>query len=87
MMSRHEIGCPNRVKTGSTSPAIQARVAIQGALDPVVLRSGGKALDAAIDGILQAWGKGPLIFNLGHGIFPDTPIAHVEQALKRIRGQ
>jgi len=60
---------------------------IQGALDPVVLRSGGRALDAAIDRILEAWGRGPLIFNLGHGIFPDTPIAHVEQALKRIRGQ
>jgi uroporphyrinogen decarboxylase len=59
---------------------------IQGALDPVVLRSGGKALDHAVGRILEAWGQGPLIFNLGHGIFPDTPIAHVEQALKRIRG-
>jgi len=60
---------------------------IQGALDPVVLRSGGKALDDAVCRILEAWGQGPLIFNLGHGIFPDTPIEHVEQALKRIRGQ
>ncbi|MEI9903806.1 MAG: uroporphyrinogen decarboxylase [Asticcacaulis sp.] len=58
---------------------------IQGALDPVALRSGGAALDAAVDAILAAWGQGPLIFNLGHGIFPDTPIAHVEQVLKRIR--
>jgi uroporphyrinogen decarboxylase len=60
---------------------------IQGALDPVVLRSGGKALNDAVGRILDAWGQGPLIFNLGHGIFPDTPIAHVEQALKRIRSQ
>ncbi|WKL58298.1 uroporphyrinogen decarboxylase [Asticcacaulis sp. ZE23SCel15] len=59
---------------------------IQGALDPVVLRSGGVALDAAIDRLLEAWGQGPYIFNLGHGIFLDTPIAHVENALKRIRG-
>ena len=59
---------------------------IQGALDPVVLRSGGKALDEAVDRILDAWGQGPLIFNLGHGIFPDTPMDHVAQALKRIRG-
>ena len=58
---------------------------IQGALDPVVLRSGGASLDAAVDTLLDAWGQGPLIFNLGHGIFPDTPIAHVEQVLKRIR--
>ena len=64
---------------------LQKKVPIQGALDPVVLRSGGKALDQAIDLILASWGQGPLIFNLGHGIFPDTPIAHVEQALKRIR--
>lgn len=59
---------------------------IQGALDPVVLRSGGKALDAAVEALLEAWGQGPYIFNLGHGIFPDTPITHVEQVLKRIRG-
>ncbi len=59
---------------------------IQGALDPVVLRSGGKALDHAVGRILEAWGQGPLIFNLGHGIFPDTPMDHVAQALKRIRG-
>jgi len=58
---------------------------IQGALDPVVLRSGGRALDQAVDSILDAWGDGPLIFNLGHGIFPDTPMDHVAQALKRIR--
>ena len=64
---------------------LQKKVPIQGALDPVVLRSGGKALDQAIDLIIESWGQGPLIFNLGHGIFPDTPIAHVEQALKRIR--
>ncbi len=65
---------------------LQAQKPIQGALDPVALRSGGAALDAQIDGILEAWGHGPLIFNLGHGIFPDTPIANVERALKRIRG-
>lgn len=64
---------------------LQARTAIQGALDPVVLRSGGPALDEAVDRLRGAWGQGPYIFNLGHGIFPDTPIEHVEQALRRIR--
>ncbi len=66
--------------------ALQKDCPIQGALDPVVLRSGGVALDAAVDRIIAAWGQGPLIFNLGHGIFPDTPIANVERALQRIRG-
>jgi uroporphyrinogen decarboxylase len=60
---------------------------IQGALDPLLLRVGGKALDARVDQLLEAWGSGPWIFNLGHGILPDVPIAHVEQVLKRIGAQ
>lgn len=77
------LGTATPLKLGAR---LQAKKPIQGALDPVALRAGGAALDAQIDGILAAWGQGPLIFNLGHGIFPDTPIAYVEQALKRIRG-
>jgi uroporphyrinogen decarboxylase len=59
---------------------------VQGNLDPLALRAGGAALDRGIDAILQSLGDGPLIFNLGHGIMPDTPVAHVEQMLKRLRG-
>ena len=65
---------------------VQSRVAVQGNLDPLVLLAGGAALDRAVDDILASYGKGPLIFNLGHGILPSTPIAHVEQTLRRIRG-
>jgi uroporphyrinogen decarboxylase len=60
---------------------------IQGALDPLLLRVGGKALDARVDQLMEAWGDGPWIFNLGHGILPDVPIAHVERVLKRIGAQ
>jgi uroporphyrinogen decarboxylase len=66
--------------------AIQQRRPIQGALDPLLLRAGGEALDRRIDAYLEAWGSGPWIFNLGHGILPDTPIAHVERSLERIKG-
>jgi len=62
----------------------QAGKTIQGALDPLALRAGGPALDDQIDELVAAWESGPWIFNLGHGILPDTPIAHVETALKRI---
>ncbi|MFN4288311.1 MAG: uroporphyrinogen decarboxylase [Brevundimonas sp.] len=57
---------------------------IQGALDPLLLRAGGPLLDRRVDELMAAWGEGPWVFNLGHGILPDTPIAHVEQVLKRI---
>jgi uroporphyrinogen decarboxylase len=58
---------------------------LQGNLDPIVLIAGGAALDRAVDTILEATAGKPQIFNLGHGILPETPIAHVEQLLKRIR--
>jgi uroporphyrinogen decarboxylase len=65
---------------------VQTRVAVQGNLDPLVLITGGDALNRAIDDVLANFAKGRLIFNLGHGIQPETPIAHVEQMLKRVRG-
>lgn len=66
---------------------VQAIKPIQGALDPLLLRAGGDALDRRVDQLMEAWGKGPWIFNLGHGILPDVPIAHVEQVLRRIGAQ
>jgi uroporphyrinogen decarboxylase len=65
---------------------IQARVPVQGNLDPQVLRAGGDMLDREIDAVLEAFSAAPFIFNLGHGILPDTPVAHVERMVKRIRG-
>ena len=64
--------------------SIQEQVPIQGALDPLLLRAGGAALDHRVDELIEQWGDGPYIFNLGHGIILDTPIAHVERVLKRI---
>jgi uroporphyrinogen decarboxylase len=66
--------------------ALQPRLPVQGNLDPLVLRAGGAALDRSVDAIMAALAGGPFIFNLGHGILPDTPIAHVERMLKRVRG-
>ena len=71
---------------GFVRERIQSRIAVQGNLDPLALLAGGAALDRAIDDIIENYGAGPLIFNLGHGILPETPIEHVEQTLRRIRG-
>jgi uroporphyrinogen decarboxylase len=64
---------------------VQSRVAVQGNLDPLALIAGGAALDRAVDDVMENYAGGRLIFNLGHGIQPETPIAHVEQMLKRVR--
>jgi uroporphyrinogen decarboxylase len=67
--------------------SLQSLKPVQGNLDPLVLVAGGAALDEAIDVVLEALAAGPLIFNLGHGILPQTPIAHVERMLERVRGR
>lgn len=64
---------------------LQQEVPIQGNLDPKRLIAGGAALDAGVDMILEQLGGGPLVFNLGHGITPETPIEHVEQMVRRVR--
>lgn len=66
---------------------VQNRVAVQGNLDPLALIAGGETLDRAVDDVLASYADGRLIFNLGHGITPETPIAHVEQMLRRVRGR
>ena len=53
----------------------------------VALVAGGAALDREVETVLEAFASKPFIFNLGHGILPETPIAHVESMLRRIRGK
>jgi len=65
---------------------VQRRKPVQGNLDPVVLLVGGRSLDHSIDRIMENFKAGPFIFNLGHGVLPDTPIAHVERLVARVRG-
>jgi len=65
---------------------IQTRRPVQGNLDPLALLTGGKVLDRATDRILETLAPRPFIFNLGHGVLPETPIAHVERLIARVRG-
>jgi uroporphyrinogen decarboxylase len=58
---------------------------VQGNLDPLALIAGGAALDSAVSRIRAAFCDRPHIFNLGHGILPDTPIVHVEHLLSILR--
>jgi uroporphyrinogen decarboxylase len=60
--------------------------ALQGNLDPIALIAGGRALDEAVDEIFSATRDARFIFNLGHGVLPNTPIRHVEHLLARVRG-
>jgi len=79
------------VGLGTSAPAelgcrLQRKVAIQGALDPELLRAGGPAMTARIDELLRQWSGGPYIFNLGHGVLPDTPVDHIAAAVGQVTG-
>jgi uroporphyrinogen decarboxylase len=65
--------------------ALPEGLPVQGNLDPLALVAGGEALEQAVQRIRTALFERPHIFNLGHGIVPDTPIAHVEQLLTLLR--
>lgn len=64
---------------------LQREGAVQGNLDPMRLVAGGNALKQGIEIILQNLASGPFIFNLGHGVTPETPISHVEQMIRQVR--
>jgi uroporphyrinogen decarboxylase len=64
---------------------VPSRIASQGNLDPLALVAGGAPLDEAVERIRAAARGRPHIFNLGHGIVPETPIAHVERMVARVR--
>jgi len=81
------IGLDETVDPAWANDILPGHLPVQGNLDPLALVAGGPALDAAIDRILAAFPERPHIFNLGHGIVPDTPIAHVEHLIRRVRGE
>lgn len=80
------IGLDWTIDLGFARERVQKRAPIQGNLDPLVLLVGGDTLDRSVDAILEAFGRGPFVFNLGHGVLPETPVAHVERLVARVRG-
>jgi uroporphyrinogen decarboxylase len=96
-----DIDCAERIVTATNANAISLdskadrrvvrarlgdRCGLQGNLSPELLLAGGDAMDREIDQILEDFGGVRHIFNLGHGILKETPIAHVERMIARVRG-
>ena len=80
------VGVDWAVDLAALRARLPATTVTQGNLDPELLIAGGPALDAAVDAVKAATAGLPHIFNLGHGITPPTPVAHVERMLARLRG-
>ena len=79
------IGLDTAADPKTAAAMLPERLALQGNLDPLALIAGGPALDAAVDAVKSGFAGRAHIFNLGHGILPETPLAHVERMMARIR--
>ncbi len=81
------VGLDTAVNPKSVLNAVPEKMAVQGHLDPLLLIAGGDAMDQRVRDILAAYKDRPHIFNLGHGVRPETPIAHVERVVELVRAE
>ena len=65
--------------------ALPEGLPVQGNLDPLALVAGGEALAQAVERVLSGFASMPHIFNLGHGILPETPVENVERLVEWVR--
>jgi uroporphyrinogen decarboxylase len=79
------LGLDETVSPEWAAAELPKHLPVQGNLDPLALIAGGEALESAVARIISAFEDRPHVFNLGHGILPDTPIAHVEHLLRLVR--
>lgn len=80
------IGLDTGVPVAWARENLQTRLPVQGNLDPFTLVAGGKALEAEAMRLLAGFGTGPHIFNLGHGIVPETPPENVARLVDLVTG-
>ena len=79
------IGLDETVDPAWAAAALPPGLPVQGNLDPLALIAGGEALETGVRRTLSSLAERPHVFNLGHGILPDTPIAHVEKLIELVR--
>jgi len=79
------IGLDTSVEPRAAIAALPLPIALQGNLDPLALAAGGAGFDEGIDRVLQDFEGRAHIFNLGHGVLPETPVEHVEHLVQRVR--
>ncbi len=80
------IGLDTSVELDLAAKALPSRIAMQGNLDPLALVAGGSAMRGATAAALETMKGRPFIFNLGHGVVPQTPPEHVAALVEQVRG-
>lgn len=81
------LGIDYATPTGFVNAALQPSLGVQGNLDPLRLVAGGAQMRERAEAIVTAFAQRPHVFNLGHGIVPETPIAHVAELIEIVKGR
>ena len=81
------VGLDAGVPVDWAARVLQPRVAVQGNLDNLVLKTGGRVLAEETARIVSGLGGGPFVFNLGHGVLPGTPPGNVARLVRLVRRQ
>ena len=81
------IGLDTAADPRAAVAVLPERLALQGNLDPLALVAGGRRLDEEIERVKSGFEARAHIFNLGHGVLPETPIEHVQRLVARVRGE
>lgn len=79
------VGIDSALSPAYAADVLQPEYAVQGNLDPMALLVGGEAMLSSAAAIVESLSKGPFIFNLGHGVVPQTPPEHVEVLAEFLR--
>jgi len=80
------VGLDETVDPAWADRELPSGLPVQGNLDPLALIAGGEQMRQAVARIVDAFRDRPHVFNLGHGILPDTPIGNVEQLVTLVKG-
>jgi len=80
------VGLDAMVPAGYARSRLQRLATVQGNLDPVLLITGGAALEAAVEELCRTLDGGPFVFNLGHGVLPETPLENVAALARLLAG-
>ena len=80
------VGCDTAMPLEAMRDDLAPRAVVQGHLDPLLLVAGGPALEMRVREIVRTLQGQRFIFNLGHGIVPQTPPEHVARLVELVRG-
>lgn len=86
-LSNIVFGVDENVPVRVMKERLQKLAPVQGNLNPYVLVEGGKRMRDDVTALLEAFHGTPYVFNLGHGIVPETPVDHVAQLVSLVKGE